>query len=217
MSKRLFIGAIALSLLALPASAEPLSAEAVVSKLHSVQATHKDVVVQLSGELMQGAKRLKGELEIRAIPSAGLRRIDFKAPTQMAGNVMIIEKERAWRYVSVTNQVVASTAEAAAKGAPIDFSKVSSLMGGKPSAQGFKLVGADKGPEGPLHVLESTTEGNRLKIWVQEEGWHISRLQVLNGFGQAIADWRVTSYKVDQGLQPAALKSLPKDAEVQER
>lgn len=216
MSKPLFLGALALSLLALPASAAPMSVEAIVTKLNATQSAHEDVVVQLTGELMQGAKRLKGELEIRAIPAQGLRRIEFKAPSQMAGNLIIIEKEQAWRYLALTNQVIASSVQDATKGAPIDFSKMSSLMGGKPSAQGFKLVGTEQGPDGTLHVLEAT-EGNRLKVWVQESGWRLNRIQVLNGFGQAIADWRVKSFQVDQGLQAAALKSFPKDAEVIKR
>lgn len=215
---RVFVGgALALSLLGLPAHAEVLTTEAIVSKLHATQNAHQDVVIQLTGELMQGSKRLRGELEIQAIPGLDLRRVAFKAPAQMAGNLIILEKEQAWRYVALTNQVVVSSIQEAAKGAPIDFSKMTSLMGGKPSARGFKVLGAEKGPEGALHVLESTTEGNRIKVWVQEDGWRVQRLQILNGFGQAIADWRVTRYAIDQGLRAGDLKSLPKDAEVLKR
>lgn len=217
MFNRLLVGALALSLLGLPAHAEVLSTEAIVSRLHAAQNGHKDVVIQLEGELMQGSKRLRGELEIQAIPGRDLRRITFKAPSQMAGNLIILEKEQAWRYLVMTNQVVVSSIQEAAKGAPIDFSKMTSLMGGKPNAQGFKVSGTEKGPDGVLHVLESTTEGNRIKVWVQESGWRVSRLQILNGFGQAIADWRVTRYAVDQDLRAGDLKSLPRDAEIIKR
>lgn len=217
MLKRLVLGALALSLMGLPAHAEAMSVESVVAKLHATQAAHQDVVIQLAGELMQGAKRLHGELEIKAIPAQGLRRMEFKAPSQMAGNVIIIEKDQAWRYLSLTNQVFVSSVSEAAKGAPIDFSKMTGLMGGKASAEGFKLAGTEKGSEGTLYVLESTTPGNRIKVWVQEDGWRVQHLQVLNGFGQAIADWRVTSFQTDRGLSPADLKRLPKDAEVQKR
>ncbi|HEY9855587.1 MAG TPA: hypothetical protein V6D05_07610 [Stenomitos sp.] len=217
MLKRLILGAVALTLLGLPAHAETLSVEAVVAKLQATQAAHHDVVVQLSGELMQGPKRLHGELEIQAIPAQNLRRVEFKAPSQMAGNLVIIEKDQAWRYLSLTNQVVVSSVAEAVKGAPLDFSKMTSLMGGKASAEGFKLAGSEKGADGVLHVLESTTPGNRMKVWVKEDGWRLQRLQVLNGFGQAIADWQVTSFQLDRGLQPADLKRLPKDAEVLKR
>lgn len=217
MSKRLFIAGIALALMGLPAHAEGMSVEAIVAKLHATQSAHRDVTLQLEGELMQGSKRLHGELEVRAIPELDLRRVEFKAPSQMAGNMVVIEQDRAWRYVALTHQIVVSSVKEAAKGAPLDFSKMTTLMGGKPSAQGFKVTGTEKGSEGTLHVLESTTEGNRLKVWVQEAGWRVQRLQVLNGFGQAIAEWRVASYQVDRGLRAADLKSLPKDAEIIKR
>lgn len=217
MSNRLIPGLLALCLWAMPALAAPMSVEAVVSKLQATQAAHHDVTIRLDGQLMQGAKRLHGELEIRAIPAQALRRVEFKAPSQLAGNVIIVAGQKAWRYLSLTNQVFVSSVQEAAKGAPIDFSKLTALMGGKATSQGFKLAGTEQVDGGTAYVLESTGEGNRIKVWVQEDGWRVQRLQVLNGWGQAIAEWRVTGYQLDRGLDPTDLRRLPADAEVQQR
>jgi outer membrane lipoprotein-sorting protein len=218
MKTHLFVGLLALTLAAAPARAEELTTvDQVLSRIASAQSSHRDLSLQLKGYLVQGPKRLQGEMELKAIPSLDLRRITFKAPTQMAGNVVVIEKERAARYLSLTHQVVVSSVQEAAKGAPLDFSRISALMGGKGAEQGFRLVGVDRAEEGKRYVLESPMGGNRLKVWVREAEWRVHRLEVLNGFGQVVAEWTVTQYATDQGLSPEVVRALPADAEVLKR
>lgn len=214
MITRLTVGLLALTLLASPAHAQDLTVDQVLAKVSAAQAGVKDLAATIQGTMVQGPKRLRAELELTAIPKLGLRRLTFKAPPQMAGNLVVISNDQASRYLAVTHQVVHSSVAEASKGAPLDFSRISALMGGKGTDQGFKLVGVEKKADGKRYVLESPMGGNRLKVWVQEDGWRMQRLEVLNGLGQAVAEWTVTRFEVDQGLTPEAVRSLPADAEV---
>lgn len=214
MFTRLTVGLLALTLIAAPAHAQDLTVDQVLARVSAAQAGVKDLSATIQGTLVQGPKRLRAELELTAIPKLGLRRITFKAPAQMAGNIVVISNDQASRYLALTHQVVHSSVSEASRGAPIDFSRISALMGGKGAAQGFKLSGVEKASDGKRYVLESPMGGNRLKVWVREDGWRMQRLEVVNPMGQAVAEWTVTRFEVDQGLTPEAVRSLPADAEV---
>ncbi len=214
MFKRWMVAALATCLLAAPAGASELTADQVVSKLVSSQADYKDVRITLKGFLVQGPKRLQGEFEIAAIPRLDLRRVAFKAPAQMAGSIVILEKAQASRYVPLTHQVVVSSAAEAAKGGPLDFSKMTTLLGSSASNHGFTLAGVEQTREGKRYLLEAPSGANRMRVTIDEATWRIRRLQVLNSWGQAVAEWSVTDFKADQGLEAASLRALPDDAQV---
>ena len=65
-----------------------------------------------------------------------------------------------------------------------------------------------------LEATPKSGQPGRTLVWISEAGWRPTRLQVTDSAGKALADMTVSAFKTNSGLTAAALRQLPKDAQV---
>jgi outer membrane lipoprotein-sorting protein len=221
MIRRYTVTALAATILgswaARPGMAQNLAPSAIVAKVRASQESAKDLQFHARGQVIQGDKVQTAEIEVQAIPKQQLRRVTFKAPAALAGNIVVIDKDKAYRYLALPHQVFVSSVEAATRNAPLDFSEVAKVLDGSLDDVSLKTGGTEKTASGKAHILEAQVAKRRYKVWILDGTWRMHRLQAYDAAGDLKADLTVDGMKTDAGLKPATLKALPEDAEVVER
>ena len=207
-------------LLAATALAQTPSATDLLTRLEAQQKTVKDFKARATGTAVTGDDRkLKIDLEVQSIPSLELTRIKFNAPDELADNFVIVDKDKIYNYLFLTNQVTITTRKANQNvgGFSFDFSQFSSGTDLFPRDKvTFKPVVQD----GKSLVLEATPKAGadldfgRVKAWIQENPLQLERVQYYNTKNALQADITLAEYKTNVGLKAAALRQLPKDAEI---
>ena len=190
-----------------------------LARLEAQQKTVKDFRARITGTASAEDRKLKLDIEVQSIPAQDLTRIKFNAPDELADNFVIVDKDKVYNYLFLTNQVTVTSRKnnQSVGGFNFDLSQFSS---------GTDLFPRDKVnlkpvvTDGKSYVLEATPKAGadldfgRVKAWVQDSPLQLERVQYYNAKNVLQADITVTEYKANVGLKPAALRQLPKDAEV---
>ncbi|GGJ56750.1 outer membrane lipoprotein carrier protein LolA [Deinococcus roseus] len=197
------------------------TADDIMGKVQASQKAVKDVTIKVVGkaELDNGSQSI--DLDIQTIPSLNLTRINFNAPDALADNVVVIDKNTVSNYLFLTNQVtVQSAKKARLEGFSFDFTRFADFSTelGKDKFT-LKLLSTDTAKDGKVYVIEATPREQdlgftRTRVTITENGWRPLKMQALDSKGKVLADLNFTTWKTNSGLKAAALKSLPKDAQI---
>lgn len=215
---------IAAALLAAPlavAQAVPRPQD-VLARLEATQKSIKDLRARLVGSASSADTSIRLDLEVRAIPAQDLLRVSFNAPDTLADNFFIVDKQRVSSYLFLTNQLTISPlAKGSVAGFNFDVNQFSDFSSVLPADKvNFRPVVAETTPAGRAYVLDASPKPGvelpftRARLWVLENGWRPYRLQSFAGGSQPQSDLTVTEWSVNQGLTPASLRAVPRDAEV---
>jgi outer membrane lipoprotein-sorting protein len=201
--------------------AAPLSASEIWAKVSQTIDSSVDLESHISGKVLSKGKEMSLELIMQGIPALELTRIQFIAPKAMQDNVLILEGNKVWNYLSLPNQIIQTSQDKMIKlpGMPLDFGKMSDL--GKGLAQqdvNFVVRGEENLPEGKTFLLEgrpktgATLEFSKLRVWVLQGVWRVAKIQAFEG-NTVKAELSISNFKTNQGLKADALRTLPQDAE----
>lgn len=201
--------------------AAPLSASEIWAKVSQTIAAAQDLESHISGKVLSKGKEMSLELTLQTIPALELTRFQFNAPKALQDNVLILEGNKVWNYLSLPNQIIQTSQDKMTKlpGMPLDFSKMSDL--GKGLAQQdmtFVLRGEENLPDGKALLLEGRPktgvklEFSKLRVWILSGVWRVAKIQAFEG-NTVKAELNISNFKTNQGLKADALQMLPQDAE----
>lgn len=151
-------------------------------------------------------------------PAGALVRIDFKKPSSLEGNFVVISDKEVWNYLFLTNQVVIQPrAKAKVEGLGVnltglsDFNQLTEkvnlkLLGDAQTADGpaWRISGSPKDPSGAfasMELLVLKSDPRPVTITLKDSG------------GKTVADLAISGFK-RSALTTALLKKYPSDAEV---
>lgn len=196
------------------------TAQDIVNKVDAAQKTLKDISFRMSGTASMDSSTQKIDFTVKSIPAQNVARIQFAAPDALADNIVVADKNEVRQYMYLTNQITVTPIKKAASNmglTGIDFTNVgnaSNLL----AQYDVKLVGTSGTAGKRLFQLEATpktgSSTDLTRLWITEDGWRPTRIQVVSSAGKSLADLNVTNYKTNTGLTVAKLRDLPKDAEV---
>ncbi|MFC6591185.1 outer membrane lipoprotein carrier protein LolA [Deinococcus lacus] len=200
------------------ASAGAQTAQDVVYKVNQMQKNARDVTFRLTGTLSAGGTPQKMDIRVRSIPSQGLARMEFAAPASIAGDIIVSDKNEVRQYFSLTNQIAVTPVNkaAASTGLGLDFVQVGNAANLSDSYN-LRLLGVSGGSGSRVFQLEASPKaGNsgKSRIWVTEQGWRPTRVQMLDARGQVLVDLSVSAFKTNSGVTSAVLRALPKSARI---
>lgn len=201
-------------------TASAQSATDIVSRVTAAANGARDISFKLQGSatLDSGAQKL--DLDIQSIPAQNLARVNFNAPDALADNVVVVDKKTVYNYLYLTNQITVqdTSKQASQAGFGLDFSQFTNAANLLTSRFDVKLIDTTGAAGSRLYQLEATPKNNSLgdrnRVWISEQGWRPTRVQVLGAGGKITADINIVNYKLNAGLTPAKLRALPKDAEI---
>ena len=218
MTKRLSF-MLPLTALLLAGLGQAQTAQDIVNRVDATQKAAKDVSFRLSGTASFENQTQKIDLTVKSIPAQNLARIQFAAPDALADNIVVADSKEVRQYMFLTNQITVTPTNKAASTAGLgglDFNNLgntSSIL----SKYNVKLVGTTGAAGSRVFQLEATPKDggtDKTRVWITEAGWRPNRLQYLDKNGKVVADMTLSSYKTNSGLTAAALRSLPKDAQI---
>lgn len=220
---------LSLLLLAPLASAQTLSAEEILENLRATAEATADLRFVLVGELQErDGSAIALELNIAAIPDLQLARAEFVQPDALADNIVIVDGEVVYNYLFLTNQVTILNAsdpdalggliEVPAEDAGLDFDfslDVSTLFEGWE----VEVLGYEASPAGDVYRLRFTNldlsaELGYVEAQIVDGEWVPHALTLFDQEGGLVADLFFRDLVRNPGLEPAALRALPADAEV---
>jgi outer membrane lipoprotein-sorting protein len=217
-----------LALVASPlAAAQDLGSEEILENLRSTAEALTDVRFVLSGELQEGdGSVIALELEVAAIPDLQLARAEFVLPDALADNIVIVDGDAVYNYLFLTNQITILSAddpdalgdliEVPSEGADLDLSfDVSALFEG----WDVEVLGYEESPVGDVYNLRFSNQNlgaevSHVEAQVVDGEWVPYRLTLFDIDGSILTTLVFTDLVKDPGLEPAALRALPADAEV---
>lgn len=213
---RLFVLTLGVALIG---AAQGQTAEDIIGKVDAAQRAAKDISFRLSGNATLESSSQKLDLLVKTIPSLSLVRVQFNAPDALADNIFVADKTEVRQYLYLTNQVTVTSAKKAADGAGLsglDFTQVGNTAA-MLKAFDVKLLGSSGAAGKRIYQLEATPRSgqtDKTRVWIAEDGWRPTRIQVVNTAGKTLADLAISNFRKNSGLSVATLKQLPKDAEV---
>lgn len=204
---------------ALSGTASAQTAQDIMNKVDATQKAVKDISFRMSGSASMDSSTQKIDFTVKSIPAQSVARIQFAAPDALADNIVVADKNEVRQYMYLTNQITITSTKKATSSmglSGIDFTQVgntSSLL----AQYTVKLVGTTGTAGKRIFQLEAISKSggtDKTRLWIAEDGWRPTRIQVVSGAGKTLADLNVSNYKVNTGLSLASLKNLPKDAEI---
>lgn len=204
------------------ALAQNLGLDEVIRKVEATQKLTKDFSLRISGQanLESGAQAI--DLNVYAIPSLDLTRIEFNAPDALADNILIIDKKVASNYLFLTNQVTLTSLEKTrVDGFNFDFAKFADFgVNLSKDKYNLKLISVENTKEGKVYVIEALSKDDdlaRTRVWISDARWRPLKVQALDNRNKVQADLVFSDWKVNSGLKDKDLKKLPKGAQVIKR
>lgn len=204
-------------------TASAQSVNEIISKVTAAANGARDISFKLQGSATLDSGGQKLDLDIQSIPAQSLARVLFNAPDALADNIVVVDKKTVYNYLSLTNQVTVQDASRQANqaGFGVDFSQFTNAANLLTSRYDVKLIDTTGAAGARLYQLEATPKNSSLsdrnRVWISEQGWRPTRVQVLGAGGKVTADLNIVNYKLNAGLNPARLRALPKDAEIVRR
>lgn len=204
---------------ALLGAAHAQTAQDIVSRVDAAQRSAKDISFRLAGTASLDAAGQKLDLLVKTIPAQNLIRVQFNAPDALADNIFVADRTEVRQYLYLTNQVTVTSAAKAADTAGVTGLDLTQLgnTASMLAAYNVKLLGTTGAAGKRVFQLEATPktgQARRTLVWITESGWRPTRVQVQDTAGKTVADLTVSAFKTNAGLTAAALRQLPKDAEV---
>ena len=200
-------------------AAQAQSAQDIVNKVDAAQRAAKDISFRLSGNASLESNVQKLDLLVKTIPAQNLVRVQFNAPDALADNIFVADKTEVRQYLYLTNQITVTSARKAAEGAGLsglDFTQVGNTAA-MLSSFDVKLLGSSGAAGKRIYQLEATPKSgqtDKTRVWIAEDGWRPTRIQVVSAAGKTLADLTISNFRKNSGLSVATLKQLPRDAEV---
>ncbi|MHA0034329.1 outer membrane lipoprotein carrier protein LolA [Deinococcus sp. PESE-13] len=194
------------------------SAQDILNRVDSAQKAVKDLSFRVSGTANADSGNQTIDLTVRAIPAQNLARLQFAAPDALADNIVVADRKEVRQYLFLTNQITVmplSKATGQSGLGDLDFTQLSnpaSLLAG----YNVKLLGTSGSAGQRTFQLEAQPKNggtDRTRVWITEAGWRPTRVQLLSS-GKTVADLNVSNYKTNSGLNAAALRQLPKSAQI---
>ncbi len=200
-------------------NAQTLSAQDIVNKVDAAQKAARDVSFRLSGTAAFESSNQKIDLTVKTIPAQNVARVQFAAPDALADNIMVADKNEVRQYMFLTNQITVTPTSKAANNAGIgglDFNQLgnTSAMLSNYTVKLLSTTGAAGSRVFQLEAAPKNGGTDRTRVWITEAGWRPNRIQLLGQGGKVMADMTISAYKTNAGLTAAALKMLPKDAQI---
>ncbi len=223
MLKRALFLAILLSPFAL---AQDLTAEEVLENLETRSTTLQDAFFLLTGTIYDtDTQEYTLEIEVEFVPGEELAKAYIFQPDALADNFILVDGETVYNYLFVTNQVtILSADDPEALGDLLpetqgsfdltpNLGRFFSSDNWEPSVQGFEQ--SENGPIYRLRFdnLDETANLDYVEATVLEEEWLPASLTFVQADGSPLAELNFEGYELDTGLDPAALREIPADAE----
>ncbi len=195
------------------------TAQEIISKVDATQKATKDLTMRLTGMVSLDTASQKIDFLLKTIPAQNVARLQFYAPDAFADNIVIADKNEIRQYMYLTNQITVMSTKKASDSAGlggIDFTQLantSSML----NQYNVKLLSTSGSGSNRVFQLEAIAKNggtDKIRMWISENGWRPTKVQMLNGTGKQMALLNIASYKVNSGLTLAGLKVLPKDAEI---
>lgn len=219
-----------LTFLSLPlsrAQAQSLDVDSVLTNITDAARALEDASFLLTGKLINAdGTTITLEVDIQAIPPQSLANAYIIQPDALADNMIILDGNAVYNYTFLTNQVMIFDADdpdalggllpAGEDGASANISfdlgtifegyvaTISEVFDG-PNGQTYRLHFANKDPNAT--ILDVDAE-------VPATDWLPRRLVFMQADGHVLAELNAEQLLVNSGLDPAALRDLPADAEL---
>lgn len=150
-----------------------------------------------------------------------LLRIDFKKPSSLEGNFVVVTDKEVWNYLFLTNQVVIQPrAKANVQGLGVNLTSLSDFNQ-LTDRLTLKLLGDATAPEGPAWRIQGTPKEASsgfasMEIVVLKSDPRPVSITLKDSGGKAVADLAIGGFK-RSALTAQILKKYPGDAEVVKR
>lgn len=216
-----------LALLVLP-QASAQTAQEIVSRVDQTQKNARDVSFRMTGRMMLDGGSQNMDVQVRALPTLGAARMEFRQPQSLSGDVIVSDRREVRQYWSISNQITVTPVSRAASQAAsqvglgggslaLDFAQLGSVTS-LASNFNVQLLGTSSAGGGSLYRLKATPKQGKdagtAQVWVTSQGWRPTRVQLFDSQGKLMVDLNVTNFKTNSGLTEAALRLLPRGARV---
>jgi outer membrane lipoprotein-sorting protein len=209
------------------AGAQTLGAEEILERLRASAEETTDMRFLLSGELMdRDGSVIVLEVAVEAIPNLPLARAEFIQPDALADNFVILDGDVVYNYLFLTNQVSILDAQ--------DPDALGGLIGADETELGIDLtadltelfegwdvevLNFEESPLGGLYSLrfwnrDLTAEVLYADAQVIDGAWVPYRVVLYEEGDVIFADLTFHDFEKNPGLDHAALRFIPADAEV---
>lgn len=223
MSKRALCLAVLLTPFAL---AQDLTADEVLANLEARSTSLQDAFFLLTGTVYDSdTQEYALEIEVEFIPSEELAKAYIFQPDALADNFILVDGETVYNYLFVTNQVtILNSDDPEALGDLLpetegsfdltpNLGRFFASDNWEPSVEGY-----EEGENGPIYRLRFDNldpEANLdyVEATVLESEWLPESLTFVQADGSPLAELFFSDYELDSGLDPAALREIPADAE----
>lgn len=226
LRKALFFATLLVPALSSIAVAQDLSADEVLTKLEERSTSLTDAYFLLTGTVFDAdTQEYALEVDVQFIPGEELARADIYQPDALADNFIIADGNTVYNYLFVTNQVTILNADdpqalgdllpegQGAVNLTPDLGRFFQSDNWEPSVQGYEDSNA-----GPIYRLrfdnlDETANLDYVDAVVLENEWLPQSMTFVQADGSPLAELNFSDYEIDAGLDPAALREIPADAE----
>lgn len=208
-------------------SAQDLSQEEILANLEARAESLVDATFLLTGMLIDGdGTEYALEIEVQVMPDQNIARADFFQPDALADNFILIDDDKLYNYIFLTNQATLLNASdpdalgglfASSEGEDtIDFSlNIETIFDG----WDLNVRGYEDSPEGNVYLLEFNNIDesaiiNRVEARMLDELWIPYTLLFFNSSDTLIAELVFNDFVADSGLDADDIRYLPDDVEV---
>ncbi len=232
ISRKLFsiFGLFSLFLLSLNLSfAQDLSQDEVLANLKERAASLHDAKFLLTGKLVDAdGTEYPLEIDVQIIPEMNLARADFYQPDALADNFILVDGEKLYNYIFLTNQATLLNAN--------DPDALGGLLGGESDAgeKTFKLnlnleeifqgwdssvMGYEESPEGNVYLIQFDNVEQNVVIHkvigrVLDGKWIPYSLMFYGENDALLAELIFNNFETDLNPNPDDLRYLPDDVEI---
>lgn len=225
---RRFGALVAVLALASPlAFAQQLDAATVLDNVTAAAREIEDASFLLTGKLVDtDGTTITLEIEIQVVPPQTLARAYIIQPDALADNEIILDGPAVYNYTFLTNQVMIFDADdpdalggLLPKGEDGATAEISFDLGAIFAGYDATVVDVVAGPSGDTYVVNFKNKDPEALILdvtakIATSDWLPRQLVFIQRDGHVLAELNAENLVVDQGLDPAEVRSLPSDAEV---
>lgn len=161
----------------------------------------------------------EADFKLQVIPGKDqLARVEFKKPSALEGNFVVISDKEVWNYLFLTNQVIMqSRAKARVEGLGVNLTSLGDFDSLTTSVV-TKLAGEVKSDEGTAWKItgtpKDTTQGySSMEILVLKSDPRPVTITLKDSAGKVVAELNIKNFK-RSNLTAKNLKKYPADAEV---
>ncbi len=203
--------------------AQSLSEDEVLERLRESAESLQDASFVLMGKLYDtDGTEISLEIDVQVIPAAEVARAEFFQPDALADNFIVVDGDRLYNYVFLTNQAslfevgdpdaLGGLLPMTGEGGGFDFTlDIASLFGGWDSSVTAYSAGIyqmrfdNKEAEVAIAYVEAR---------IREDIWFPVELVFVSPEGRTLAELKFDRVQLDTGLDPEDVRFIPDDAEI---